>query len=93
MFVGVDVVHEGLDLVAVGEAGFGLALGESFGELVAEAAGFHEGGPPGELLGGAWGAEFAGPGEGGGVICAVADDGGEVLVIDAKELAGPEVHA
>ena len=72
----------------------GLRVGApSLGEVVAEAAGFHVGGPPREFVGGSRGAVAPGPGEGFGVGLAAADEVGERRVVHAEELAGPEVHA
>ena len=76
-FVGSDVVHERHDIAAILEARLGFALGQAFCEVVAEAAGFHVGGPPREFVGGPCGAVPTGPCKGFGVGLPAEDEIGE----------------
>lgn len=92
-FVDFDVVHEGLDVIAVGCGGFFFALGEALGHVIAEAAITHVGVEPGEFIVGAGDAVFTGPGEGVFIGRSWENLGLEVFISDAEELAGPEVHA
>jgi len=92
-FIGVDVVHEGQNMVSITKSRLLNPASESLGQIVAESPGPHVGVPPGELVIRALEAIFPGPGEGFRVAGTVLDKIRELRIVHAKELAGPEVHA
>ena len=92
-FVDFDVVHEGLDVIAIGRRSFLFSLFEFCADVVAKATFGDVGSEPGEFKVGSGHAIFTGPGEGVFVGCSGENLCFEVVVIDAEELAGPEVHA
>ncbi len=86
-FFGVHDVEEGEDVVAVGEAGVGLGLGEAGGGGVAPAALGEEGVPDFDLLGGGLLAVGEGPMEDFIVGAALEGAVGEGVEVDVEELA------
>lgn len=91
-FVDFNVVHEAQNVIAISAGIFFFSLGEALAEIVAESARFHVGLEPGFFVVGAGDTIFAGPGEGVFVGSSGGDLRFQVVVIDAQELAGPEVH-